>query len=71
MPCFLEPVKQNNSRYVWPIAEFVSNMCLSYPVKFPKLPVNVNPEMCWEKYFLIKDDAADEHKQNQQWTPRL
>ena len=28
-------------------------------------------EMCWEKYFLIKDDTADKHTQNQQWTPRL
>ena len=23
----------------------------------------------WEKYFQIKDDAADKHTQNQQWTP--
>ena len=24
-----------------------------------------------KKYFLIKDSAADEHTQNQQWTPHL
>ena len=28
-------------------------------------------EMCWEKYFLIKDGTADEHTQNQKWTPHL
>ena len=28
----------------WPIADFVSGVCLSYQVKYQKLPVNANPE---------------------------
>ena len=40
--CFSEPVKQNNSRYVWLIADFVSSMCLSYSVKSQKLSVNTS-----------------------------
>ena len=41
--CFFEIVKQNNSWYVWLTADFVSGICLSYPVKYWKLLVHMNP----------------------------
>ena len=40
---FWEPVKQNNSQHIWQIADFVSGIRWSYPVKYWKLPVNANP----------------------------
>ena len=40
---FLEPVKQNNSQYVWLIAELFFSIHWSQPIKYRKLPLNMNP----------------------------
>ena len=40
--CFWEPIKQNNSQYIWPTADFLSGICWSSPVNYWKLPINVN-----------------------------
>ena len=36
-------VKQNNSQYVWPVADFFSGICWSELVIYYKLPLNTNP----------------------------
>ena len=40
---FQEPVKQNNSQYIWPTADFPPSICCLKLVKSWKLPVNANP----------------------------
>ena len=40
---FCELVKQSNSRYIWPIADFVCRYTLIFTSKIPKLLVKANP----------------------------
>lgn len=40
---FWKLFKLNNSQHFWPVAEFVSGICWSYPVNYWKLLVNTNP----------------------------
>ena len=45
---FLELVKKNNCQYIWPIADFVSGISLSYLVKYWKQPVSAKPDPEWK-----------------------